>query len=175
MAAGVIDPAATGSTPTPDLRPLELPLAVTKNAKPVDYAKSTGAYPTPENPTTARMADEDVDYSGSTGAYPMQEGEGPQVVSQILDADGKPIDFTASTGAYPTIGPVSTGEQPAVIEQRAGLGLTDDPSGESDVGAPARPSTVAVPRDTEGKLAQAVADKVVQPPAPQPARGTRRS
>lgn len=92
----------------------------------VDYSKSTGAYPMAKEPQPV-FVDADIDYSKSTGAYPMyDERNQPERVVEHLNAEVDP-QFT-------TPGPSSTGDEQVVADQRADLGLSDDPSGESDAG-----------------------------------------
>jgi hypothetical protein len=140
------------------------------------FARSTGAYPMSGEPRTI-FVDRDVDYAKSTGAYPMYDDE-----LAARTAQGVPLDVPVQV-VVTTPGPVSTGDPTMVARQRADLGLSEDPSGESDAGYEARPSTVAgkgfdgVARESHE---QAEADAAVSEEAqaktiaPPPARAVRR-
>lgn len=128
----------------------------------IDYAKSTGAYPMDKDPTPLFVDNSDIDYSKSTGAYPMYDehvvvGENPSGTAQVEHV----VEHVGSDQAdvqFPTPGPVSSGAEEAVAKQRTDLGLSADPSGDSDAGYEARPSTIAVPgadgvdRDAQTKV-----------------------
>jgi hypothetical protein len=103
----------------------------------VDYSKSTMAYPMDPTPKV-EFVDSDIDYSKSTGAYPMyDERNAPERVIEHVGSYVADVQF-------PTPGPVSSGLPDVVAQQRAELGLSSDPSGGSDQGYEARPSTIPV-------------------------------
>jgi hypothetical protein len=82
---------------------------------------------------------------------------------QILDnADGP-----KSTGAFPTPGPVSAGDPEHVAKQRADLGLSDDPSGESDSGW--KPETKVIAPPDPVVPADPATQAETEQPAPTPA------
>jgi hypothetical protein len=130
----------------------------------IDYSKSTGAYPMPKDPTPLFIDNTDIDYSKSTGAYPMYDESSVNTLTERvvehIDADVDP-QFT-------TPGPQSQGIEEHVAVQRKDLGLSADPTGESDAGYEARPSTVPVPgadgvdREAEAKVVEAPEDRRVR-------------
>ncbi len=103
----------------------------------VDFSKSTNAFPMGKSPQPI-FGNDVVDFSKSTNAYPMYDDRNaPQVDARHLSAKLDP--------QFVTPGPISTGHESVVVAQRASMGLSDDPSGESDAGYEARPSTIPVP------------------------------
>lgn len=160
-----------------------------KQKSDVDFTKSTMAFPMGADPVPI-FVDGDVDYAASTGAYPMYDEPAMAAATtrivEHVDADGadrvalvhdiEHVGSDDTTGAFPTPGPASAGVAEAYQAQRAELGLSDDPSGDSDRGYEARPSSVPLPGAdgvdrTHGQQVQA---KVVAPPAKAaPAKRTR--
>jgi len=127
-----------------------------------DYSKSTGAYPMPKDPQPIFVDNSDIDFSKSTGAYPMYDegsiGTAPERVVEHIDAPAD-VQFT-------TPGPSSQGDPDVYAQQRQALGLSSDPSGDSDAGYEARPSSQL------GAEPEPAETKVVEPPRK---RGTRRT
>ncbi len=108
-----------------------------QNVPDVDFSKSTGAFPLAKSPAPV-FVDPQIDYSKSTNAYPMfDDRNDPAILVTHYDA---PV-----SASFPTPGPISSGVEDHVLIQRKQLGLSDDASGESDVGYEARPSSVPVP------------------------------
>lgn len=136
------------------------------NSSDVDYSKSTGAYPMPKDPTPIFVDHSDIDYSKSTGAYPMHDESSVNTLrDRLVEHVDAPVD-----AQFTTPGPSSLGDEDAVSVQRKDLGLSSDPSGDSDAGYEARPSTVPVP-GADGVDREA---KVVAPPqSPEVKRGRR--
>lgn len=121
----------------------------------VDYSKSTGAYPMPKDPTPMFVDNSDIDYAKSTGAYPMYDEKS---VNTLTERVVERVGSDTADVQFATPGPVSTGAEEHVAAQRADLGMSPDPSGESDAGYEARPSTVSVTgadgvsRDVQAKV-----------------------
>lgn len=133
----------------------------------VDYSKSTMAYPMATEPTP-RFVDSDIDYSASTGAYPMHDARSVNtLVERVVEHIDAPVE-----PQFETPGPISAGMEDAVAEQRAELGLSADPSGESDAGYEARPSTLPVP-GADGVDREPEVKVIAPPPRPQVRRGRR--
>jgi hypothetical protein len=116
----------------------------------IDYAKSTNAYPMDKEPQPLFVDNSDIDYSKSTGAYPMydehvtvvpHEETGGVAIERVVEHVGSE---TAEV-RFSTPGPTSSGPEELVTAQRAEMGLSADPTGESDAGYEARPSSIAVP------------------------------
>jgi hypothetical protein len=114
-------------------------MGITTNGD-VDFSKSTGAYPMDKEPQPL-FVDADVDYSKSTGAYPMYDDTSGTPVERVVEHVGS----DQASVQFPTPGPISSGVTSVVEAQRSDLALTADPTGESDAGYEARPSTVPVP------------------------------
>lgn len=123
-----------------------------------DFNRSTGAYPMEKEPRTV-FVDPDEDLSRSTMAYPMHD-DPERLVDELAaleltkaeqaavrTAGVTTIGLTSTAEvSYPTPGPASSGlTEDRVVKQRADLGLSPDPSGDSDAGYEARPWTHPVP------------------------------
>lgn len=132
----------------------------------IDYSKSTGAYPMPATPEPIFDDRGDIDYAASTNAYPMYDENSINTVTErVVEHIAAPVD-----AQFTTPGPVSQGTEQEVAAQRTDLGLSDDPSGDSDAGYEARPSTVPLP-GADGVDREA---KVITPPdTPKVRRGPR--
>jgi len=128
-----------------------------------DFAKSTGAYPMQSEPVPV-FVDPQVDYSKSTNAYPMYDDRNDPRVT-VAHYDAPPVV------SFPTPGPASSGIEDHVLAQRKAMGLSDDPSGESDSGYEARPSSVSVP-GADGVDREV---KVVEAPEKSSAKGRTRA
>jgi len=112
----------------------------------IDFSKSTMAYPMGPDAEPVFLQQASPDAVKSTMAYPMYDDA--KVAKAVEAAKGVRTvqELTAeSTGAFLTPGPVSTGALELVAEQRRDLALSEDPSGESDAGYEARPSTIPRP------------------------------
>jgi len=103
-----------------------------------DFSKSTNAFPMDREPAVI-LSDGGIDYSKSTGAFPMYDDRNArQRTVEHIGAEVHP--------GFITPGPQSTGAvDSVVVTQRKSLGLSADPTGESDAGYEARPTTVVVP------------------------------